>query len=406
MNFIEIFKSSFQSLISNKMRSLLTMLGIIIGIASVIAMSAIGSGGEQSITGSLAKSGFGLYQISTDSDAENYRSIYDLNDKDLNIIKNGVEGIESVAPVLRERVSINVPNGRNIRGSINGGTSDYDKMQEVEIVQGRNILNLEYDQEEPVIIIDDYTAKMLYPDETPLNKKVTIRIWSLDKNVDFTIVGVSRHSLTSMMSLGGVGRNVPLEARVPMTLLEKVSNSKTYSSIMIMPADPLQADQVLSDTMNILEEKNTEGIYEASEVVARGEELKNILKTLNLFIVAVASISLLVGGIGVMNIMLVSVTERVKEIGIRKAIGAKNIHILLQFMTEAVLLALIGGVIGIIIGMVGANIICSFIDLQPIFSVTIIIISFLTSTLIGIIFGVYPARQASLLNPIEALRTE
>ena len=169
---------------------------------------------------------------------------------------------------------------------------------------------------------------------------------------------------------------------------------------------PLEAQKTLANDISTLEGRNTSGIYEYEERVAQGSSFREVLSTLSIFVTFVASISLFVGGIGVMNIMLVSVTERIKEIGIRKAIGAKNRHILMQFLTEAILLSLTGGVIGVLLGYTLAETIGIIIDIEPIINPNIVIISLFISTAIGLVFGVYPARKASLMNPIDALRNE
>lgn len=407
MNFIEIFKSSIQSLISNKMRSLLTMLGIIIGISSVIAMSAIGKGGEKKITGNLANSGFGIYEITVDKDADEYKSIYSLKKADIEYIQNNVDGITAITPSVRERIAIKNNTGKDIRrmALVDSTTPQFEQIDKVQYIEGRPILSVEYEECAPVIVIDHLTAKKLFGNNSSLGEKINLEFKALNIVKEFTVVGVFKHPDSAMNEIG-LSTMMPTFTRIPLSMMERIKGSEDYEIIIVMPEDPLHGKQVLIDVIKQLEVRNHSDIYEYEEKVSRGSELKSILETLNIFIIFVAGISLFVGGIGVMNIMLVSVTERIKEIGIRKAIGAKSKDILFQFLTESIILSLVGGTLGIVIGYIISNIIGYFINILPIVSPTIVLISVIISTLIGLIFGVYPARQASMLNPIDALRNE
>lgn len=209
-----------------------------------------------------------------------------------------------------------------------------------------------------------------------------------------------------MASIFGGGKFFPSFGRVPLKTLEKLYSIDEYDSIKIKSKDPEKLDLSMAAAQRIMEEKNISGIYELNTTTNNTSSFDSILSTLTLFITAVASISLLVGGIGVMNIMLVSVTERIKEIGIRKALGATNNEILAQFMVEAIILTLVGGLLGIVIGVGGSIIAGDIVNITPIFTKEIMVISVSISTLIGLVFGVFPARKASLLNPIEALHNE
>ena len=407
MNFIEIYKSSIQSLISNKMRSLLTMLGIIIGISSVIAMSAIGKGGEEKITGNLANSGFGIYEITVDTDADEYKSIYSLKKEDVEYIRDNVDVIKAITASVRERIDVRNNLGKEIRrmAVVDSTTADYEMVDEVVYIEGRPILTVEYEEYAPVIVLDHITAKKLFGDASSLGEKITVDFKGLGIIKEFTIVGVFEHPDATMNEIGLAPR-MPTFMRIPLSQMERIQGTEDYDTVVVMPEDPTNGQQVLADVIRQLESRNHSDIYEYEEKVSKGSELKSILETLNIFIIFVASISLFVGGIGVMNMMLVSVTERIKEIGIRKAIGAKNKDILFQFLTESILLSLIGGGIGILMGYVLSYTIGFFVNIPPIVSPTIVGMSVIISTLIGLIFGVYPAKQASMLNPIEALRNE
>lgn len=406
MNFIEVFKGAVQCLVGNKMRSFLTMLGIIIGISSVIAMSAIGKGGEQKITGSLAKSGFGVYQISVDTEADNYRSIHALDSGDIEILAEADIGLQSAAPRVWERTNFKTGDNRDVRGVIYGTNEDFEDIDEVTYLYGRPILSSEYTNMQPVIVMDHITAGRIFPGlKTPIGETVSVEFRNLKIMREFTLVGVFEHPEAGLNE-AGLARWLPAYGRISVPLLNRISGDDEYAGLYIKPEDPLKAQEVLSGVISILEGENAAGIYEYEERVARGSSFKEVLSTLSLFVTFVASISLFVGGIGVMNIMLVSVTERIKEIGIRKAIGAKNIHILMQFLTEAIVLSLTGGFLGVVIGILAAEVIGIVIYIEPVISTSIILLSLGISTVIGLIFGVYPARKASLMNPIDALRNE
>jgi len=406
MNFIEIFKGAIQCLRGNKMRSFLTMLGIIIGISSVIAMSGIGKGGEKKITGSLAKSGFGVYQIKVDNESDNYRSVYNLDDSDIDLLRDSEIGLESVAARMSERITVKTGGRREPRGAVYATDTHFEDIEEVTYLSGRPILQSEYQDMVPVIVIDHVTAETLYPNlRSPIGESITLEFRSLKLTREFIIVGVFEHPEAGL-SEAGLARWLPAYGRISLPLFNRITGDDEYNSILVKPVDPLEAQNVLSRAITVLEGKNTSEIYEYEERVARGSSFKEILSTLSLFVTFVASISLFVGGIGVMNIMLVSVTERIKEIGIRKAIGAKNNHILMQFLTEAIVLSLTGGLLGVLLGYFSAEVVGIFVNIEPIISPGIVIISLLISTAIGLIFGVYPARKASLMNPIDALRNE
>lgn len=406
MNFIEVFKGAIQCLRGNKMRSFLTMLGIIIGISSVIAMSGIGKGGEKKITGSLAKSGFGVYEITVDDEADNYRSIHELEETDVKLLRSSSIGIDAIAPRAYERVNFKTGEKRDLRGAIYGSDRDFEMIEEVKYLRGRPILTSEAEKRIPIITLDHVTAGRLFPLlSSPIGETVRVEFRSLKIIKEFTLVGIFEHPEAGL-SEAGLARWLPAYGRISIPLLGRITGEDEYRGILIKPVNPLEAQKVLGDAISLLEGRNSEGIYEYEERVARGSSFKEILSTLSLFVTFVASISLFVGGIGVMNIMLVSVTERIKEIGIRKAIGAKNIHILMQFLTEAIVLSLTGGLLGVALGYFMAEIIGIFIEIEPIISYNIVVMSLVISTGIGLIFGVYPARKASLMNPIDALRNE
>lgn len=404
MNFWENFSTAIYSLVSNKSRALLTMLGIIIGISSVIIMSALGNGGQEKITGDLKKTGYGNFQIAVDSDSDDYRDKYALDESDIEALKASGE-FEAVSGTYSDRLTIRY--GEETRRiEITGTNLDYEKISSVDYVKGRDFIPAEYEDRGNYIVIDDMTAKVLFGDESPIGKTAEISDFGNDITNNFYIIGIYENPLSTMASIFGGGKFFPSFGRVPLKTLEKLYSIDEYDSIKIKSKDPEKLDLSMAAAQRIMEEKNISGIYELNTTTNNTSSFDSILSTLTLFITAVASISLLVGGIGVMNIMLVSVTERIKEIGIRKALGATNNEILAQFMVEAIILTLVGGLLGIVIGVGGSIIAGDIVNITPIFTKEIMVISVSISTLIGLVFGVFPARKASLLNPIEALHNE
>lgn len=405
MNFWENLSTALHSLISNKSRALLTMLGIIIGISSVIIMSSLGTGGQEKITGDMKKTGYGNFSISVDTDSDDYRDKFALDSSDVEALLESGE-FEAVSALYEKRLTMKYGNN-SVRLNLSGTNEDYESISSVTYMEGRDFLPIEYEDYGNYIVIDNMTAQSLFKDESPIGKTVTVSTFgSNPKSYNFYIVGIYQNPLATMSSIFGGGKFFPSFGRVPLKTLERIFNVDDYGSVVIKSKDPEDMSEAMAMAQRIMEEKNISGIYEINSSTSNTSSFESILNTLTIFITAVASISLLVGGIGVMNIMLVSVTERIKEIGIRKALGATNNEILGQFLVESIILTVIGGVLGIGIGVGGALVVGSFVSIDPIFTKTMIIIAVSISTLIGVIFGVVPARKASMLNPIDALHNE
>ncbi len=406
MNFWENLNSSLQSLFSNKMRSLLTMLGIIIGISSVILLSSLGKGGQEKITGDMKKTGYGNFKITVDSQSDDYRDKYDLDEDDVTILKDSQE-FTAVSGVYSTRLTMSYENSR-LRLNLSGTTEDYEIISPVTYSEGRDFLPIEYNDYGNYMVLDNLSANKLFGSEKEaLGKTISVTTFGANsRSFNFVIVGTYENPMGSMMSVFGGNGNFPSFGRIPMKTASRIFSADTYSSIEVKSKNPEKLDESMFAAQDLLERENIIGIYETQTTTMNTSSFDSILNTLTLFITAVAGISLLVGGIGVMNIMLVSVTERIKEIGIRKALGATNMEILAQFMVEAIILTVFGGLLGILIGMGGAIGIGTYIDIPPVFTKEILFLSVAISTLIGLVFGVVPARKASLLNPIEALHNE
>ena len=408
MSFFDILKGSLATLKANKLRTLLTMLGIIIGISSVIAMWAIGNGGRDSILGDLKKVGYGKFTVTIDYKNENfkYKDYFTMENidmlKDSHKFKAVSINIEDAFRMLKD----NAP--YYSYGTVT--TEDYEKISPVTMTSGRNFLPFEYTSNERVIILDSMSARKLFADEK-LSLGQTVEITKDRKKAghSYKIVGVYKSPYETLDSLFGDGDNYPILFRMPYKAYSIAFNddSDVFSSLIIEAKNADTITDSMREAKNILEfNKNVKDLYLTQTVSSDIESFDKILSTLSLFVTMAASISLLVGGIGVMNIMLVTVVERTKEIGIRKALGAKNRDILKQFLFESIILTVFGGLVGMGVGVLFGFLAGAVMGIKPMFSLTSIIVSLSISVIVGVIFGVSPARRAAKLNPIDALRTE
>ncbi|MHD0318301.1 ABC transporter permease [Fusobacterium sp. THCT1E2] len=407
MNFIESLKSAIQSLKGNKMRSFLTMLGIIIGISSVITMSAIGKGGQENITGNLKEGGYGKFSISVDKQDEEFRWKYLLDDSIIDKIKESGK-FKAVSPKISSNFAVKIGERKEMM-FLSVTTPDFEEIDKIDIVYGRNILPFEYESGEKVITIDQLTARALFTNEkNAVGQTVELSQGRRGNDITYKIVGVYKNPLEQMIKIMG-GRRIPRFLRMPLNTYDKLFDLQSggYTSLIVESKDPEKLAESMTDAKKLMADiTGIEELYEVNAESNAAASFDNILSTLNIFVTFVAGISLFVGGIGVMNIMLVSVIERTKEIGIRKAIGATNADIMIQFLMESIILTGLGGILGIIIGVLLGLGIGFAVKIPPIFSTVSIVSSLIVSTGIGIIFGVTPAKKAAQLNPVDALRSE
>jgi putative ABC transport system permease protein len=392
----------------NKMRALLTMLGIIIGIAAVIAMVAIGSGASKMISDQIASIGSNLLLVLPGSvTSGGLRSgsggTPTLTYDDAKAIKTECPSVADVAPTVRGSAQI-VFGNQNWSTIVMGVTPEMLSVRDWPLAAGRNISQSDVDGATKNCLIGQTIAENLFGAGDPIGKVIRI------KKIPFTVIGLLEHKGQSPQ-----GQDQDDVVYIPLrTAQRKLLGSQfpnTVGSVMIQAQGADVLKKAEEEVTALLEQRHRIGpsrerdftVRNLSEILAVSEQSS---KVMSILLGAVASISLIVGGIGIMNIMLVSVTERTREIGIRMAIGAKQRDILLQFLTEAVLLTTCGGIIGMGMGVVGAMVISKIMEWPTLISSQAIIIAFLFSAGVGVFFGFYPARKAAALNPIEALRYE
>jgi|InofroStandDraft_1065614.scaffolds.fasta_scaffold00015_204 putative ABC transport system permease protein len=408
LDFKSILKMATVSLKINKMRSILTSLGIIIGVSAVIIMLAVGSGASKKIAKDMESMGSNLLMIRSASAKSGGVRMGSgtrptLTMKDAEAIEAKCRGILALAPYSSEAKQLTYGN-QNWSTSVGGTTMPYFMIRNYEIESGRGFLPEDNKNSTKVTIIGQTVSTELFGDVDPIGK--TVRIG----NVPFKVVGLLKKKGSS-----GMGQDQDDMVFIPITTAQRKVFGTNFPGTVNMIAVKAQNDEVINIAQEDITEllhhrhnigKNQENDFEIRNLAEMQETIKSATKTMSLLLGAIASVSLIVGGIGIMNIMLVSVTERTKEIGIRMAIGAKASDIRIQFLIESFLLSMIGGLIGVFIGVSGALLMQKFGGMNVAITLESILLSMGFSAAIGIGFGYYPAYKASLLNPIDALRYE
>ena len=400
----ESFLMAWASLVANKMRSILTMLGIIIGVAAVIALVSIGNGVKQDIQNSISSLGSNLLMVMpgaprTPGVRPTAGSMKSLKVADYEAIAK-LDGVKAVSPMTNGAYVVIYQN-KNWTTSVSGVNANYLDVNNWTMKSGRFLSNKNIQNRERVAVVGKTVAKNLFGDENPVGAEIRV------KNIPFRVIGV----LNSKGS-GAMGNDQDDMVIIPYTTaMERVDGIDYLRMLYVVAKDENGIDRLQSDIENLLRVRH--GIKDTNLDDFNIQNMNSIMETmeettgtLTLFLGAVAAISLVVGGIGIMNIMLVSVTERTREIGIRKALGATYFVIVTQFLIEAVVISLMGGLIGIALGIGASKLISLASGMSTVISVPTIVISFAFSMAIGLVFGIYPARKAAKLNPIDALHYE
>lgn len=403
--FFESIKMAIGAIRSNKMRSALTMLGIIIGIASVIAIVGIGDAVKGKMNGEFES--FGVNRIYLTTDYEKDISDSDLfTMEDINIIQRVYgESIQGLSPSMNSSGSFNGKK-KTHNVSITGINEIYDKITKIDMIAGRFMSAADVDAGRNAVIVEKTLADKLFMNENPIGKTFSLQNFDQSSST-YLIIGV--YKKPNSMFAGMMGER--LEMMVPYTYLEKTDplGGGRYNAIDINFKEGTDINAQSKKVQKLVEKRHSvigQGIYKYYTAESEISMINNILGMMQMFVSAIAAISLLVGGIGIMNIMLVSVTERTREIGIRKAIGANNTDVMVQFIIEAVILSCLGGLIGIALGVGVAAIAAALMKMALIVKPSVILFAWSFSAAIGIFFGFYPAKKAAKLDPIDALRYE
>ena len=408
INIPSTLKISFRALRVNKMRSSLTMLGIIIGVGAVIAMLAVGTGASERISQQIASIGSNLIIILPGSTTSGglrmgMGSQPTLTKDDADAILKECSAVQDVAPVLNGAAQI-VYGNQNWSTGVYGTTPSMLNIRDWPLVSGRSFTEQDVRSATKVCLLGQTVVENLFGSIDPLGQVVRI------KKVPFTVIGVLDKKGQSPQ-----GQDQDDTVYIPVTTAQKKIFGTTFPgmvrTIMVKGKSTEDLDAAEKQINELLRQRHHIGPKKDNDFTVRNltqimQVAEQSTKVMTLLLGAIASVSLLVGGIGIMNIMLVSVTERTREIGIRMAVGAKTWDIRLQFIIEALTLSLIGGIAGIIAGISGSQIISAVAGWSTIVSVLSIFLAFGFSGLVGIFFGFYPAYKASLLNPIDALRYE
>ncbi|PGT39281.1 macrolide ABC transporter permease [Bacillus thuringiensis] len=399
MSLLDSVKIAVSSIIAHKLRSALTMLGIIIGVGSIITVVAIGQGGEAMLKSQFAGSGNQTVSINYNVDLNDPTGM-DMSDspkiteEDIFEIKK-IQEISHVVTTNSSTEPLDIEDKKEMV-NVTGLDSEYFAVNKIKLLKGRSLQESDVDQGNNVVMISKQMEEKLFKDANPVGKIIEM------KGQPMQIIGVYKSDNEFM----GIGSS---EALIPISLWPILYGEDKIQNISVQAknVDLLEkAGEKAVAVLNSRKPSDATGKYEVLNLKALQEGISQVTNIMTMIIGGIASISLVVGGIGVMNIMLVSVTERTREIGIRKALGATRSKILLQFLIEAVMLTLLGGLIGIGLGYGGAYAISKFAKWPPLVSWEVVIGGVLFSMILGIIFGLMPANKAAKLDPIEALRYE
>ncbi len=405
MRFLEILRISFDALMRNKMRSLLTMLGIIIGVGAVLAMVAIGQGAQVSVEAQISSLGTNILMVFPASMHQGgvrtgAGTGTTLTEEDQQAVKEQCPAVLYVSPQMRQGAQL-VYRDQNWGTSVQGGSPDFFAIRDWRLATGDMFGEADVRGATKVCLIGQTIAQQLFGNQDPVGQTLRIR------NIPFRVIGTLQPKGQNAM-----GQDQDDLVIVPYTTLQKRLIGHTHAwgfiASAVSKADIPVAQQQMTELLRMRHrlgptDEDDFTIRTQTEIADAQSETTRIMTTL---LASIASVSLLVGGIGIMNIMLVSVTERTREIGVRMSIGARKRDILMQFLMEALVMSLLGGLIGILMGVFGSTLVSKIAGWPTFVTIDAILLAALFSLAVGVFFGYYPARKASLLHPIDALRYE
>ncbi len=388
----------------NLMRSTLTILGIVIGVAAVIIMVTLGSGATEQVTSEISKLGSNLLQVRPGQGFHGRGGVREeakpFDSEDAAAIDREISGLKGVAPTASQPMQA-IYGNQNWSTSVIGSTNAYITVRSLSVDRGRMFTIGEIGSGQAVCILGSTVRSKLFGGQDPIGS--TIRL----EKISFRVVGLFRTKGQS-----GLGIDQDDFVLIPMRTFERrIAGNQDIAAILVSARDGVSTEKVEKDIERLMRERRRIGLGQDDDFhVTDMKEIVSMLtgttRVMTALLSAVAAVSLLVGGIGIMNIMLVSVTERTREIGVRLAIGALEREVMRQFLVEAVVLSSFGGLVGIVLGLSAAAVGARILQVPFVFSPGIVLISFMFSAGVGVIFGFFPARQAARLDPIEALRHE
>lgn len=389
MSFILSFKMALKSIFSNRLRTFLTMLGVIIGVASVIVAVGFAKGSTESITSSIESIGTNLITVNLMG-----RRTSNITYDDVAELLEDMEGIDGYAPVVNGNATIKNDANTSLTTNYIGTNSDYSIVQDKTIQEGRFLTSFDITGSMNVAVVGTYVSNELFPDGDAVGNYIKLN------GQKFKVVGI----LTQ--TEGGEEGTADDIIIIPYTVAQRLTRAGNISTVYLRATDHNNTEKIVEDTEKLLYSLyENEDYYNVMSQEAMLETLNSVTDTMMVVLGGIAAISLAVGGIGIMNIMIVSVTERTREIGIRKAIGAKKMNILSQFLIESLMITGAAGIIGILIGCGIITIIDKLGVVSAVYSVEWMLISFISSLTIGVLFGMFPAYKAAKMDPIIALRT-
>jgi putative ABC transport system permease protein len=386
----QAIKIAFKNIAMNKLRAVLTMLGIIIGVAAVIALTSLGMGASNSVSDDIA--GLGTTTVSVNlSGNSSEEEVVDYNEL---MAFAEFDEVKAVSPTVTTSSTLRNGTTSSSGVTVTGVTTSYEEVQDITLKSGRNVMDIDLDNRNKVVVLGYNIATELFGYANPVDKTVQI------DGTTFKVIGVLAEKGEELT--GSVDDSV----LIPFTTAQRFIGQTYVTSATVLMTDEDSVEMGMAKMKQELYNQfdGDETTYSVRNQSSVSEALDSVSNTMTLLLAGIASISLIVGGIGIMNIMLVSVTERTREIGIRKAIGARKKDIMLQFLIEAIVLSALGGILGAAIGIASADILSSTLEMTSQITWWVVSGSVSFSVLIGIIFGIFPANKASNLSPLEALR--
>lgn len=404
MNFSESFKQAFDSLKANKLRSILTMLGIVMGVFSIITIMALGSATENYMNAQFEKLGANTISITYKNynvDKQDWLTL-----EDMEYVKEAAPEIKNIATSIQRSGSLRIGD-KTKDAVVLGVSSQFKSFSLIEMEYGRFINEFDVTKRTKAVIVDELFVKKFFKEgQNIIGQNISLKT-SSGGTATLKVIGIMSSGENMFEGLMDSDM-IPAIIYMPITTVQSLyPNSNRLSSIDVTLLEKEKLREVGNRIVDYLEMKHgREDVYMAQNSADIQKAVGDVLGVVSSILLVIAIITLIVGGIGIVNILLVSVTERIREIGIRKALGAQKKDIILQFITESIIMTGISGLVGILLGIIAGGIISSLIKIPPVIDVPVITLAFLGSVTLGLIFGVYPAKRAADLDPIESLRYE